>query len=119
MLPRPLLGSELVKTKEYLGRIATALEAIAGAMTPAAEGADAMRLEEADAFHWQGESSTLLAVPRVSRVPLDMLRGIDHVRDVLLKNTMFCSRIPSSSRAVMAPTMRCFGAHAAWARVRS
>ena len=77
----------MVKTKDYLGRIATALEMIAAAMAPATEGADALRLEEADAFHWQGESSTLLPVPRVRRVPLDMLRGIDHVRDVLLKNT--------------------------------
>ncbi|SFV32087.1 hypothetical protein SAMN05216456_1535 [Devosia crocina] len=91
----------MVKTKEYLGRIATALEAIAASMAPANDGADALELEAADAFHWQGESNSLLAVPHVSRVPLQMLRGIDHVRNELLKNTEQFARGHGANNALL------------------
>jgi predicted AAA+ superfamily ATPase len=76
-----------VKNKDYLGRIAEALEAIAIALeAPGADGSG-FTLTDAEAYHWQGDSGTLLPVPKVSRVPLEMLRGIDHVRDLLLQNT--------------------------------
>lgn len=72
-----------MKTKDYLSRIADALEILArGSTAP-----EPFRLGEANAYHWQGESGTLLAVPKVSRVPLRMLRGIDQVKGILLKNT--------------------------------
>lgn len=76
-----------MKTKDYLSRIATALEAIAERLESPSGAQPAFELGEANAYHWQGESGTLLAVPKVSRVPLAMLKGIDHVRDLLLRNT--------------------------------
>nr|WP_244542835.1 ATP-binding protein [Devosia crocina] len=70
-------------------------------MAPANDGADALELEAADAFHWQGESNSLLAVPHVSRVPLQMLRGIDHVRNELLKNTEQFARGHGANNALL------------------
>lgn len=90
-----------MKTKDYLGRIATALEAIAGALAPDSNAAAGLDLDIADAFHWQGEAGTLLPVPRVSRVPLDMLRGIDHVRDLLLNNTEQFARGHGANNALL------------------
>ncbi len=43
--------------------------------------------EAADAFVWQAESACLQPVPRVSRVDLALLKGIDRVRDILTDNT--------------------------------
>ena len=90
-----------MKTKDYLGRIATALEAIAEALETTSDGTAAFVLDEADAYHWQGESGTLLPVPKVSRVPLKMLRGIEHVRDVLLKNTEQFARGHGANNALL------------------
>lgn len=66
-----------------LTRIAEALEAL----KPAAE-QTVPTLADADAYHWEAASCTLLAVPKVSRVPLGMLKGIDDVRGILLQNTL-------------------------------
>src|SRR5690606_39560771 len=54
-----------------------------------------------DSYHWQGESGTLLPVPRVSRVPLAMLRGIDQVRDILLRNTEQFARGHGANNALL------------------
>ena len=89
-----------MKTKDFLGRIADALEAIAGALESSDEPAP-FALGPADAYHWQGESGTLLPVPRVSRVPLAMLQGIDHVRDVLLRNTEQFARGHGANNALL------------------
>lgn len=64
---------------EYLERIASALERIA----PAADAS--VRWHEADAFVWNGR--TLEPVATVSHVKLQLLQEIDHVRDILLRNT--------------------------------
>ena len=90
-----------MKTKDYLGRIASALEAIADALETGAGGPEAFELGEADAYHWQGEAGTLLPVSKVSRVPLEMLRGIEHVRDVLLKNTEQFARGHGANNALL------------------
>lgn len=90
-----------MKTKEYLGRIATALEAIAERLDASSAAPSPFALGQADAYHWQGESGTLLPVPRVSRVPLPMLRGIDHVRDLLLRNTEQFARGHGANNALL------------------
>ena len=64
-----------------LVRIAAALEALVPKAPPAPDFA------AADAFVWQSEGARLLAVPRVSRVDIGLLRGIDRVRDILTDNT--------------------------------
>ena len=90
-----------MKTKEYLGRIATALEAIAELLDASSTEPSPFALGQANAYHWQGESGTLLPVPRVSRVPLPMLRGIDHVRDLLLRNTEQFARGHGANNALL------------------
>jgi uncharacterized protein len=44
-------------------------------------------LDAADAFVWEAQSQQLRPVAQVSGVPLDLLVGIDRVRDILLDNT--------------------------------
>ncbi|MCU0831049.1 MAG: ATP-binding protein [Rhizobiaceae bacterium] len=45
------------------------------------------RLEDADCFVWEPHGSRLDPVPDANRVALGLLRGIDHVRDILEANT--------------------------------
>ncbi len=66
-----------------LNRIAEALEALRPDRTPTGP-----LLGESDAYHWDATSGTLMAVSKVSRVPLDMLKGIDDVKAILLQNTL-------------------------------
>jgi predicted AAA+ superfamily ATPase len=66
--------------KELLKQIAEALERLSPPPLPA------INLAHADAFVWDGEA--LQAVEQVSHVPLSLLRGIDHVRDILMRNTL-------------------------------
>jgi len=89
-----------VKTKDYMGRIADALERIAGALNRDTEAA-AFTLGPENAYHWQGETGTLLPVPKVSRVPLAMLKGIDHVRDLLLTNSEQFARGHGANNALL------------------
>ena len=67
--------------RRQLDRIAEALDRLAP--PPAA----ANDLDAADAFVWQAEHDRLQPVPKVNRVPLSLLRGIDRVSDILLDNT--------------------------------
>jgi len=64
-----------------LKRIAAALERMAP--TPDAK----LSLDGADAFLWHTNPDRLTPVTRVNRVPLDLLKGIDRVCDILLDNT--------------------------------
>src|SRR4051812_9465155 len=64
-----------------LTRIADALERAA---PPASRAPD---FAAADAFVWRADGLQLTAVPRVSRVEMALLRGIDRVRDLLFENT--------------------------------
>jgi len=63
-----------------LARIAATLEG-GSAAPPAAD------LEGADAFVWQAERGRLKPVATIRAQPLELLRGIDHVRDTLEANT--------------------------------
>jgi predicted AAA+ superfamily ATPase len=47
----------------------------------------ALSIEGAEAFTWQSAPERLLPVPRVNRVEIGLLKGIDRVRDILLRNT--------------------------------
>jgi len=87
-----------VKTKPeadlgpLLYRIADALERLA----PAA--AIVNDLAAADAFIWHADREWLEPVPVVNRVALDLLRGIDRVRDILLDNTQrFAAGLPANN----------------------
>src|SRR5947199_8291459 len=79
-------------------RIARALEAIAAglsAASPKASSADAVA--SADAFIWH-PNGRLAPVPRVNRVELGLLKGIDRLRDILIENTeRFANGYPANN----------------------
>ena len=75
-----------------LARIAAALERLAPRDAPDVD------LGAADAFVWLAESERLEPVPEVNRVGLDLLKGIDRVRDILLENTRrFAAGLPANN----------------------
>jgi predicted AAA+ superfamily ATPase len=80
------------QTLSVLGRIADALERIAA---PPARTPD---IKAADAFVWSAAKATLVPVPRVNRVAMALLRGIDRMRDTLLENTeRFARGLPANN----------------------
>ncbi len=79
-------------TDSLLARIADALDRLA---PPRAARPD---LGAAEAFVWHAEDSALTPVPRVNRVDLALLRGIDLVRDQLAENTeRFARGLPANN----------------------
>ena len=75
-----------------LRRIADALERLAPAATGGAD------FTVADAFVWQQNGRKLVPVPRVSRVDMGLLKGIDQVRDILVENTeRFATGLPANN----------------------
>ena len=79
-------------TQALLERIANALDRIA----PPAPAESTM--EAADAFVWQAENRSLLPVKSVARVEIELLRGVDRVRDILLDNTnRFAQGLPANN----------------------
>lgn len=55
-------------------------------------------LAAADCFVWSPEAGHLLPVAKVNRVALDLIRGIDRVRDILLDNTRrFAAGLPANN----------------------
>jgi predicted AAA+ superfamily ATPase len=75
-----------------LARIAAALERLAPPAPPQ------NALDAADAFVWHADREWLEPVHEVNRVDLDLLRGIDRVRDILLANTeRFAAGLPANN----------------------
>jgi len=66
-------------------RIATALERMAPARPAPAD------FSAADAFIWHPSPGAFQPVPKVNRVPLDLLRAIAPMRERLLDNTVLLS----------------------------
>ncbi|HEX7789380.1 MAG TPA: ATP-binding protein [Afipia sp.] len=79
-------------------RIALALESIAASLNASAvKPSNADSLKAADAFVWH-PSGHLVPVPKVSRVDLGLLRGIDRMRDILIENTeRFAKGLPANN----------------------
>ncbi len=79
-------------------RIARALEAIVthlSAAAPAPKKADPF--DSADAFVWHPDGR-LAPVPRVARVDLGLLKGIERMRDILIENTeRFADGLPANN----------------------
>jgi len=79
-------------------RLVRALESIAAHL--AAQGKPAFEREsfkEADAYVWHPDGR-LSAVPRVSRVELFLLKGVDRMRDILMENTeRFAGGLPANN----------------------
>ena len=66
----------------HLSRIADALEKHSPTDPTAAD------VVPAEAYVWNRASRRLVAVPKINRVNLRLLRGVDHQRDSLLSNTI-------------------------------
>ena len=76
-------NDQLASIAGALDDIARSLGVMSATDRPAPEITD-----NADAYLWDGASETLLPVPHVNRVPLALLRGVAHQRDILLENTL-------------------------------
>ncbi len=77
---------------DVLDRIAAALERLAPAVP---QGPD---FASADAFVWHPEGRRLAPVPRVNRVDMSLLKGIDRMRDILVENTeRFARGLPANN----------------------
>ena len=77
---------------DALERIASALERLS---PPPFEPPD---FDAAEAFVWQVKPDRLQPVAAVNRVPLELLRGIDRARDILLQNTrQFAQGLPANN----------------------
>ncbi|GLQ57603.1 ATP-binding protein [Devosia nitrariae] len=74
---------------QYLAEIAAALASIAKSLEALApvRPEDSPAIGAADAYHWDAEGERLMPVDQVARVPLALLKGIDQVQDILLRNT--------------------------------
>ena len=80
------------KLEPFLQRIADALERLAPPAPPRND------LDAADAFVWHADRGWLEPVPAVNRVELDLLQGIERVRDILLENTRrFAAGLPANN----------------------
>jgi predicted AAA+ superfamily ATPase len=75
-----------------LARIAEALERSAPSLSAGSD------LTAADAFVWHAATRRLTPVPKVNRVEMMLLRGIDRVRDTLVENTeRFARGLPANN----------------------
>jgi predicted AAA+ superfamily ATPase len=93
MLEAAAMTEDAVKSiLTELKRIADALERQAGpvAAIPA--------WTEADCFVWNPSRLALVPVPRVNRVDLSLIRGVDHVKTILLDNSnRFADGFPANN----------------------
>lgn len=78
--------------EDALARIAEALERINPKLL------DAPDFSQAEAFVWHVEPDRLDPVEQVNRVDIDLLVGVDRVRDILLENTaQFARGLPANN----------------------
>jgi predicted AAA+ superfamily ATPase len=85
-------SEKLAPDADALQRIASALERLAPQPPKAPDFA------VADAFIWFPDARRLSAVPRVNRVDMSLLKGIDRMRDILIENTeRFARGLPANN----------------------
>jgi uncharacterized protein len=89
---KPNTGTKSNANAATLTQIANALERLAP--RPNAD----PDFAAADAFIWQPQGLRLVPVPRVNRVEMMLLKGIDRVRDTLVENTeRFAKGLPANN----------------------
>ena len=78
--------------KATISRIAAALDRLAPPLPPGAD------INAAEAYVWHATGHRLEAVPRVNRVNLDLLVGIDRQKETLVENTRrFAKGLPANN----------------------
>ncbi|MDR3472691.1 MAG: ATP-binding protein [Devosia sp.] len=87
-----------------------ALAQIAASLTRIADSLSAMSparpqplpvLGAADAYHWDATEAMLRPVPKVSRVPIELLKGIGDVTEILLQNTLHFAHGHAANNALL------------------
>lgn len=78
-----------------LQRIAVAIERLAPEPAPMPD------VKSADAFIWDAQHKTLQPVQDIQHVELELLQGIDEMRDLLLANTMQFAKGYSANNALL------------------
>src|ERR1051325_7596711 len=100
--PATRSGTELMDAKtpaaddltDTLRCIAEALERL----SPRIQAAPDLATADAEWFVWHPDGQRLAPVPKVNRVDMSLLRGIDRVRDVLMDNTeRFAKGLPANN----------------------
>ncbi|WP_051356849.1 ATP-binding protein [Azorhizobium doebereinerae] len=94
-MPQEPRDADYATLTALLARIADALERTA---PPRAGTVD---FDAADAFVWATEPTRFEPVPRVNRVEMDLLQGIDRVRDQLVENTTRFARGLAANNALL------------------
>ncbi|WP_420409519.1 ATP-binding protein [Hoeflea sp.] len=75
-----------------LSRLATAVEALGGPKTKT------NNFDAADCFLWNAERSHLAPVAKPNRIDIALIKGVDHVRDILFDNTRrFAQSLPANN----------------------
>jgi len=84
--------------KATLSRIVEALDRLAPSVPPSAD------MSKAEAYVWHAAGHRLEAVPKVNRVALDLLMGIDRQKETLLENTRrFAKELPADNARMLGP----------------
>ncbi|HIE71223.1 MAG TPA: DUF815 domain-containing protein, partial [Planctomycetes bacterium] len=77
---------------DRLERLAAALERLAAPQPKAPD------FEAAEAFLWHAETGSFEPVARVNRIPIALLKGLDHIADQLRGNTeRFARGLPANN----------------------
>ena len=76
-------------------KIERLIEAVSRLSAPSSTPPD---FDSAGCFVWEPESARLSPVHKVNRVELKLIRGVDHVRDILVENTRrFANGLPANN----------------------
>lgn len=88
----------MAQNLELTADILSTLKRIADALESTSKPPEKPDFDAADAFVWHAKQGVLSPVPRVNRVELILLQGIDRVRDLLLENTeRFANGLPANN----------------------
>lgn len=92
-----------MENQDQFTRISAALERIAHALDTLAGTTQATATieQDVDAYLWDGGEHSLIPVRHVNRVPLELLEGVAHLRDILLENTLAFARGHGANNALL------------------
>ncbi len=87
-----MTNNALASLNAKLDRLIAAIDRLGPSLTPMPD------FDAADCFVWDADHSLLVAVARVNRVDLSLIRSVNHVRDILFDNTKrFADGLPSNN----------------------